>query len=103
VGLGLFFAHHHIPVLTGSFRAACPYKAELLSLLPSPPPGDKVNLFSDAVSLFQKRGWEKTSVEKLLKCLLQSTVPFLALGVKDMPSLSISSERGGRGGGDGRK
>lgn len=60
-----------------------------------------VNLFSGAASLFQKGDWETLSVEKTPKCLLQSVVPFLALGVKDVPSLRKVSRK--RGGGTGMK
>lgn len=95
MGLALFFVHHHVPMLTRFFRAPCPYRWELLSLLPKPP-GDKVNLFSGVTSLFQKADWEKTSAEKPPKCLLQFTVPFLALGVRQAKLKRFREKNGKR-------
>lgn len=75
--LALFSAHHHVPALTAFFR-----EKPGTALSATQDPGDNVNFFSGTTSLFQKGGCEKTLVENLPKCLLQTMVHFLAFGVK---------------------
>lgn len=81
--LALFLAHHHIPVLTGFFRAPCPCQQEELSLLPKTQ-GIMSSSFQVPHPYFKRETVRKHWWRSCLNVCCRPWCILLAFGVKDV-------------------